>query len=210
VLTIELRPVFPLLAADLGTTWWQYVLLFMAVAASWAGVPFIGSAALGAAAVGASQGKLDLDAVVAVATLGGEVGGLIGYFIGGHWGRRLLARPGKHKAGRQKLVEKGEVAYARWGRLAVFFTPAIISGTAEMPRGQFVLWNLIASFGWTISVALSAYGVGRLLSDHHRPLDIIAVIVGIAAGALITWITIRRHRRRAAAQAESAPETTEG
>ena len=36
--------------AGLGSTWWQYLLLFLAVAASWAGVPVIGTAALGAAA----------------------------------------------------------------------------------------------------------------------------------------------------------------
>ncbi|HYV78115.1 MAG TPA: hypothetical protein VE979_08295, partial [Streptosporangiaceae bacterium] len=51
-------------AAGLGSTWWQYLLLFLAVAASWAGVPAIGTAALGAAAVAASQGKLNLAAVI--------------------------------------------------------------------------------------------------------------------------------------------------
>ena len=52
------------MAAGLGSTWWQYLLLFLAVAASWAGVPAIGTAALGAAAVAASQGKLNLAAVL--------------------------------------------------------------------------------------------------------------------------------------------------
>ena len=45
------------MVAGLGSTWWQYVLLFLAVAASWAGVPAIGTAALGAAGVAASQDK---------------------------------------------------------------------------------------------------------------------------------------------------------
>jgi hypothetical protein len=54
-------------AAGLGSTWWQYLLLFLAVAASWAGVPVIGTAALGAAAVAASQRRLDLAAVIVVA-----------------------------------------------------------------------------------------------------------------------------------------------
>src|SRR5476649_1640289 len=59
--------------------WWEYLLLFLAVAASWAGVPAIGSAAVAAAAVGASQGNLNLAAVIVVASIAGEVGGLIGY-----------------------------------------------------------------------------------------------------------------------------------
>lgn len=31
------------MAAGLGSTWCQYLVLFLAVAASWAGVPFIGT-----------------------------------------------------------------------------------------------------------------------------------------------------------------------
>ena len=120
------------MAAGLGSTWWQYLLLFLAVAASWAGVPLIGTAALGAAAVAASQERLDLAAVIAVAAIAGEAGGLGGYAIGRRWGRRLLERPGRHQARRKKMVERGEKLYARWGWLAVFFTPAIVSGTAKM------------------------------------------------------------------------------
>jgi hypothetical protein len=66
------------MAAGLGSTWWQYLLLFLAVAASWAGVPVIGTASLGAAAVAASQQKLQLAAVIVVAVVAGEVGGLGG------------------------------------------------------------------------------------------------------------------------------------
>jgi hypothetical protein len=50
------------MAAGVGSTWWQYLLLFALVAASWTGMPAIGTAALGAAAVAASQRKLDLGA----------------------------------------------------------------------------------------------------------------------------------------------------
>ena len=52
---------------------------------------------------------------------------IIGYAVGNRWGRVLLERPGKHQAGRQHLVEKGEQAYSTWGRLAVFFTPAVLT-----------------------------------------------------------------------------------
>ena len=121
------------MAAGLGGTWWQYLLLFLAVAASWAGAPVIGTAALGAAAVAASQRRLDLTAVIVVAVIAGEAGGLGGYAIGRRWGRRLLERPGRHQARREKVMERGESLYARWGALAVFVTPAIVSGTAKMP-----------------------------------------------------------------------------
>jgi len=182
--------------AGLASTWWQYVLLFLAVAASWAGVPVIGTAALGTAAVAASQDKLDLAAVIVVAVLAGEAGGLGGYAIGRRWGRRLLERPGRHQAGREKMMERGERLYARWGFLAVFVTPAIVSGTANMPPYRFALWNLLDSLGWSASVAASAYGVGRLATGHHAAHDIAILVIGLATTALVAVTAVRRHRRR--------------
>ena len=186
-----------LATSSFADTWWQYVLLFVAVAASWAGIPFIGATALGAAGVAASQGRLSLTLVVVAATAGGEVGGLIGYAVGNRWGRVLLERPGRHQAGRQRMVEKGERAYARYGRLAVFFTPAIVSGTAKMQHGEFVVWNLVASLAFAISVAASSYGIGRLVTGHISLDDFLTLVVGLGVGALVmVWFV--RHRRRAA------------
>jgi membrane protein DedA with SNARE-associated domain len=185
---------------------WQYVVLFLAVAASWAGVPVIGTTVLGAAGVAASQGDLNLAAVVLVSTAAGEAGGLIGYAIGDRWGRVLLERPGKHRQGRERMVERGEQAYARWGRVAVFFTPAIVSGTAKMEHGQFVLWNLLASFAYSVSVAASAYGLGRLFSGNYSAKDIATLVVGLVVGALITVFYVQRRRRaRAKASGPTAP-----
>ena len=184
------------MVAGLASTWWQYLLLFGAVAASWAGAPVIGTAALGAAALAASQEKLDLAAVLVVAVLAGEAGGLCGYAIGRRWGRRLLERPGKHQAGRAKMEERGEKLYTRWGFLAVFVTPAIVSGTARMPPYRFALWNLLDSLGWSVSVAASAYGVGRLATGHHTGHDIAILLIGLAAAVLVAVTAVRRHRRR--------------
>jgi membrane protein DedA with SNARE-associated domain len=181
---------------DVGADWWQYTLLFLAVTASWAGVPMIGAAAAAAAGAAASQGRLSLLAVVVVTTVAGEVGGLAGYAIGSHWGRALLGHPGKHLEARQHVLEKGERAYARWGRLAVFFTPAIVSGTARMRRGQFALWNLLASLAFAISVCASAYGVGRVVTGHLELHDVVVLVVGLGVGGALVWVHRRRRRSR--------------
>lgn len=187
-----------LLATGLATVWWRYVVLFLGVMASWAGVPFVGAAAVGAAGIAASQGQLNLVAVIVVATIAGEVGGLIGYAIGFRWGRQLLERPGKRQAGRQKVAERGEQAYAKWGRLAVFVTPAIISGTAKMRHQQFVVWNCVASFAFALSVAPTAYGAGRVATGHHSTRDILILAFGLVVGGLIIVFSLR-HRRKSAA-----------
>ena len=70
-------------------------------------MPAIGTTAVAAAGVAASQGKMNLDAVIVVSTVAGEVGGLIGYAIGTRWGRQLFERPGKHQAGRAAHAREG-------------------------------------------------------------------------------------------------------
>jgi membrane protein DedA with SNARE-associated domain len=199
-----------LASMELAGTWWQYLALFVAVAASWVGVPFIGATALGAAGLAASQGKLNLALVVVVSTVAGEVGGLIGYAIGNRWGRELLERPGKHQAGRRRMVERGERAYAKWGRLAVFFTPAIVSGTAKMRHGQFVIWNLLASLGFSVSVAASSYGIGRLFTGHYSLHDIGTLLVGIAVGTLVTVLYVRHRHRGTSREAPSGDSRSAG
>jgi membrane protein DedA with SNARE-associated domain len=179
-----------------------YAVLFLAVTASWMGVPIVGGTAAGAAGVAASQGQLDLAAVLLITTIAAEVGGLMGYSIGFRWGRQLLERPGKHQAQRQRIAAKGEQAYAKWGRLAVFFTPAIVSGTAKMKHRQFVLWNFFAAMAFSLAVCASAYGLGRVLTGHHAVRDIGILLIGLVALALIV-LSFRRHRRRASPPGEA-------
>ncbi len=158
----------------------------------------VGSLALAAGAAAASQGNLNLALVVVISVVAGEVGGLLGYYIGHRWGSQLLARPGKRQASRQRLMDKGEQAYAKWGRMAVFFTPAIISGTAKMKFNQFALWNLFASILFTLSVTATAYGLGRVATGHHSTTDIVILLFGLSLSTLLTVLVVRRHRRRRA------------
>jgi membrane protein DedA with SNARE-associated domain len=72
-----------------------------------------------------------------------------------------------------------------------------------MRHGQFVLWNLIASFAFAVSVAASAFGIGRVVTGHTSPRDIGTLLVGLAVGALVmVWFVHHRRRRSAAKRAE--------
>lgn len=105
----------------------------------------------------------------------------------------------------KRMVERGERAYARWGHLAVFFTPAIVSGTANMKHAQFVLWNLLASLGFAVSVAASAHGLGRTFTGHDSAKDIATLVV---ASPSVRWspccpcVTIATARLRRALRAD--------
>jgi membrane protein DedA with SNARE-associated domain len=170
-----------------------YFLVFVGVSAAWAGVPFIGAVAAGAAGVAAADGRVSLAGAVIVVAVAGEIGGLAGYQIGLKWGRQLVERPGKHQDYRQRMLSNGERAYARWGRLAVFFTPALVSGTAKMPHRQFAIWNLVDSVGFALFTIGGAYGIGKVVSGHHAARDVGILIVFVGVGGLMLLLVRRHH-----------------
>jgi membrane protein DedA with SNARE-associated domain len=178
-----------------GTGIWAYLAVFAATAAGYMGIPLIGTAAIGAAAVLASQGQLNIAAVLIVAAVGSEVGGLLGFQIGDRWGRRLLEHPGPALGMRKKAVAKGEEVYQKWGRAAVFFTPALVSGTMNMKLSQFAIWNFFAGAAFVLSVGPAAYGAGKVSAGHHDPVSLGMLIGGLALGAVCVLLAIRHHRR---------------
>ena len=187
-------------------TWWQYLLLFVAVAASWAGVPFIGATALGAAGVAASQGRLNLAVVVGVATVGGR-------------GRRPHRLRRREPLGPRAPRAPGQApsrAAGRWSSGANGPTPAgaawpsssrppIVSGTAKMqsrPVRPVEPDRLVRLRGRRSPPARTASDASSPAT--HSPRDIGTLLVGLAVGALVMVLvrppppsSQRRQARRA-------------
>ena len=183
---------------------WAYVAVFLLVAIGWAGVPAIGGAVIAGAAVLASQGKLDFGGVLLVSILATEAGGLAGYAIGIRWGRALLDHPGPGLDRRQRALAGGEALYAKWGRLAVFFTPVLVSGIVRMKYSQFVIWNLIAGAVYVLSVGPAAYGAGKVTSGQASLGAVGSLLGGIAVGVAAFLLARRYYRRRKARRAAAA------
>jgi membrane protein DedA with SNARE-associated domain len=183
---------------------WAYLGIFALVMLGWAGIPGIGATVLGAATVAASQGKLNIAAVLLVAIIAVEAGGVVGYSVGVRWGRALLSHPGPLLARRQRALTAGEAMYAKWGRLAVFFTPCMVSGIAKMKYSQFVVWNFLAGTIYVISVGLSVYGAGKVATGHHDAASVSSLIIGIAVGVAAFLLGRRYYRRRKARRAAAA------
>jgi membrane protein DedA with SNARE-associated domain len=177
---------------------WAYVAVFALMALSFAGIPALGAAVVGWASVLASQGKLNIFAVLIVAALGAEAGGLAGYGIGSRWGRRLLDRPGRWGERLQRALAAGEALYEKWGRLAVFFTSTIVSGILKMKYSQFVVWNFVVGAVYVLSVGPAAYGTGKAGADEQDGGSLIALIAGVAIGAGCVVLAVRYYRRRKA------------
>ena len=183
---------------------WAYLLVFVLVAIGWAGIPAIGGAVIAGAAVLASEGHLNFAGVLVASLLGTEAGGLAGYAIGVRWGRDLLNHPGLWLDRRRRALSAGEVMYAKWGRLAVFFTPVLVSGIVRMKYSQFVVWNFLAGAVYVLSVGPAAYGAGKVASGQGSLGDVGAIVGGIAVGVAAFLLARRYYRRHKARRAPGA------
>ena len=189
--------------ADKPTT---FLILFFGQLLSWAGVPALGAAAMGTAGVLAHKGVVHLWAVLVIGTIGAEIGGMIGWWLGNRIARINLDGDGRFATRRRTALASGERFAERWGRFMVFFTPSWVPGALGMPFGQFARWNLVAAALWNIGAGLSAYGVASAIGGGSL-LDSIPPLV-IAAVALIAIFVLglhHHHRRRDATTTAMAP-----
>ena len=182
---------------------WAYLVLFAAAAAGYMGIPVIATAVIGSAAALASQGRLNIAAVLIVASIGCEVGGLGGFRIGYRYGREILEHPGPALAWRKKAVAKGEDVYQKWGRVAVFVTPSLVSGALEMQFRQFVVWNFLAGAVFVGSVGASAYGIVKVSTGYHDPVSV-SMLIGGAVAVVACLLLIRHHYRKHRARMAAA------
>ena len=177
---------------------WAYLAVFALMALTFVGVPAVGAAVVGWAAVLASQGKLNIWWVLIVAALGAEVGGMGGYHIGERWGRQLLEHPGPWLERRQHAVVRAEALYAKWGRLAVFFTPTIVSGLLKMKYAQFLVWNFIDGAVYVLAVGPASYAAGKIVAGEQDGGSLGLLLTGLAVAAGCVVLTVRYARRRKA------------
>jgi membrane protein DedA with SNARE-associated domain len=66
-----------------------------------------------------------------------------------------------------------------------------------MKWSQFAVCNLFASIGFALSVAATAYGLGRVTTGHHSSTDILILVAGVVIGAVLVWVFVRRYRQHA-------------
>jgi membrane protein DedA with SNARE-associated domain len=192
-----------------------YPLLFVLVMSEAGGVPIPGETALIAAAVLASQGKLRIELVIALAAAGAIVGDNIGYLIGRKGGRWLLERPGPFLRQRREVLRVGEPFFAAHGPKAVFFGRFVLglrvwaswlAGATRMRWRAFVLWNGLGGIAWASAVGLIAYLLGHSAGNAIEAFGIYG-LVAVLLAILSAFLLHRRHvRHRAKAPDEDEDE----
>lgn len=172
-----------------------YAILYLAVAASWIGIPIVGAGALAAAGVLAADGQLNLWLVIIVASVAAWSGGYVGYWLGRRAGGVVVDRDGRWQRQRRNAMAAGERIYGRWGRLAVFVTPTWVSGALKMPRRTFLVWNALAAIASTCIATLGAYGIGAAVIGQLSARRGTLALAAAALTLVVVAVMVRRRQR---------------
>jgi membrane protein DedA with SNARE-associated domain len=169
------------------------------------GIPSPGETALVLACVMASQGKLKIELVIAIAAAAAIVGDNVGYWIGRKAGRRALTSDrGPFHRRRVALIAYGDRFFAKHGARAVFLgrwmalvrvTAAWMAGMNHMPFRTFFFWNALGGITWALSVGLVAYFAGEGAVHVIERFGVgAAVALGVVIVAVVAWVQLRERR----------------
>jgi len=161
----------------------------------------------------ASQGHLDITALVALVVVCAILGDTVGYQVGKHLGPRLLKLGifAKHQArldnAQDLLRRRGgpAVFLARW---TAFFRAVMpgIAGLSKMRYRVFLSWNALGGIAWGITFSLVGYFAGasyeKVASSIGKGTAVVLAVLVISA--LVVW-RVRHKRRERAEASESAP-----
>jgi membrane protein DedA with SNARE-associated domain len=168
------------------------------------GIPSPGETALVAAAILASQGKLEIWLVILIGVVSAIVGDNVGYLLGRRYGRDVLAAPGPLHERRLRTIAYGDEFFARHGPKAVFlgrwialvrFATAWLAGINRMPLRLFFFWNAFGGITWGITYGLVGYFGGKAAAHVLAQAGLVGL--GVMVAMFVGFaITVRRRERR--------------
>ena len=190
-------------------------------------VPTSSELTMGFAGLLASEGKLNLAAVVLLGAAGEVIGAYIAYFIGRYLGRGFVDRFGKFVLLTHSDLDRAEAWYDRHPRWGVFGSrliplvrnfAALPAGVAEVPLVRFGLLTAAGSLIWDGAMAGIGYGLGSSYTKvMHGFSDAGYVLAALVVIAIVVFLFHRlrtyrviRDEERARSEAGTAVVPTSG
>jgi membrane protein DedA with SNARE-associated domain len=162
----------------------------------------------------ASQGKLSLLGVIVVGTLAAIAGESIGFWLGRHFGVRLLRRLPVIGTRLSKVIEESEgyfkkhggktVAIGRYATAAGAFIP-FTAGAARMSYPRFLAFDVPAIMVWATGISIFGFYFGRNLEFIDKVLSrfgygVLAVAILFFAGRYLWKRRLERKERSSSAK----------
>jgi membrane protein DedA with SNARE-associated domain len=160
------------------------------------------------AAVLASQGKLNIVLVIAIAAASAIIGDNIGYLLGRHFGRDVLEARGPFHERRAKVIAIGDRYFEKHGAKTVFigrwialirFATAWLAGINGMSLATFSAWNAMGGITWAITYGVAGYYGGEAVAHVMERVGIVAaavLVVAVIVGVVYTKLHERRFEQR--------------
>jgi len=157
------------------------------------------------AGIAAHLGFLDINLVALTALAGSFAGDQTWFYIGRHWGPKIIKKRLSWQEGAEK-VYKHLHRHQYWLILTFRFyyglrnvTPFVV-GSAGIPRLRFFSLNLVGAIVWAFTFAYAGFFLGEafkyFLDDYHRyALFLIGILISIG---LIVWLIKLVYARRKA------------
>lgn len=146
--------------------------------------------------------RLQLWQVLLCAAVGAVAGGQVGFLIGRHGGRTLLARTSNRRV--PEAAARAEKLLARYGygkalvigrfvpMLRTVLHPA--AGALGVPTRTFTVWQVVGGLLWSQSLVLAGYTLGSTVPDiENYLLPLVTVVVALSLLPLL--VEGRRARR---------------
>jgi membrane protein DedA with SNARE-associated domain len=168
------------------------------------GIPSPGETALVAAAVLASQGKLQIWLVILIGVASAIIGDNIGYWLGRRYGRSVFLARGPFMHHRVHAVRYGDGFFTRHGSKAVFlgrwialvrFATAWLAGINRMPVKRFFFWNALGGITWGLTYGLVGYYGGKAAAHVLAQAGLVGLAVMVAMFVGFAIVLRRRERR---------------
>jgi membrane protein DedA with SNARE-associated domain len=196
---------------------WGYLGIIVMMALESTAVPIPAEVVIPPAAFWASQGKLNIFAVVIAATFGSWLGSAISYWVAYKLGRPLIERYGKYVFMSKEKIEKADAWFAEYGAGGIFVArllPGIrhvISLPAGMFRMDFKKFSLMTIAGAAVFCSALAWFGEKVLGDQPQlmndPSALITVLkekshylIGFAVVIGILYWLMHVMQKRAAAK----------
>ncbi|ANP52601.1 DedA family protein [Streptomyces griseochromogenes] len=149
--------------------------------------------------------RLVLWQVLVCAAVGAVAGAQVGYLLGRHGGRPLLARTSNRRV--RESAARAERLLARYGHGKALvigrFVPMLrtvlhpAAGALGVPLRKFTVWQCVGGLLWSQSLVLAGYLLGSSVTHVDTYLlPLVAVIVVLSLLPLLTEARRERRRRR--------------
>jgi len=168
--------------------------------------------------VAAEAHRVPLLAVIALAIAGAIIGDQVGFFVGRHFGPRIVHRmPDESRSARHLgsalayVRRRGPIAVTlgRWTASLRSLVPGI-AGMSGMRQRSFTSANVVGGVVWATVVALAGYLAGasyHVLEDRlGLAANVLLAVLGVLVGVLWARSVVRRRRGEQATEESTSAE----